>query len=56
MKKLVLIIIIIFGYIQIALPLPDVSTIVIDSAPKKLYSELYSDENGNQFMIEICLH
>ena len=30
-----------------------ISTVVIDSAPKKLYSELYSDENGNQFMVEI---
>ena len=30
-----------------------ISTIVIDSAPKKLYSELYSDETGNQFMVEI---
>jgi len=30
-----------------------ISTIVIDSAPKKLYSELYSDATGNQFMVEI---
>ncbi len=30
-----------------------ISTIVIDSAPKKLYTELYSDEAGNQFMVEI---
>ena len=30
-----------------------ISTVVIDSAPKKLYSELYSDENSNQFMVEI---
>ncbi len=30
-----------------------ISTVVIDSAPKKLYSELYSDETGNQFMVEI---
>ncbi|MDG1177927.1 MAG: hypothetical protein QF474_05290 [SAR324 cluster bacterium] len=30
-----------------------ISTVVIDSAPKKLYSELYSDEKGNQFMVEI---
>jgi len=30
-----------------------ISTVVIDSAPKKLYSELYFDENGNQFMVEI---
>ena len=29
------------------------STVVIDSAPKKLYSELYADETGNQFMVEI---
>ena len=29
------------------------STVVIDSAPKKLYSELYFDENSNQFMVEI---
>ena len=30
-----------------------ISTVVIDSATKKLYSELYSDETGNQFMVEI---
>ncbi len=30
-----------------------ISNVVIDSAPKKLYSELYSDETGNQFMVEI---
>ena len=30
-----------------------ISTVVIDSAPKKLYSELYFDENYNQFMVEI---
>ncbi|RTZ84052.1 MAG: hypothetical protein DSY94_06970, partial [SAR324 cluster bacterium] len=30
-----------------------ISTVVIDSAPKKLYSELYSDETGNHFMVEI---
>ena len=30
-----------------------ISTVVIDSAPKKLYSELYADETGNQFMVEI---
>jgi len=30
-----------------------ISTVVIDSAPKKLYSELYSDETGNQFRVEI---
>ena len=53
MKKLVLVIIFIFGYIQLASPLPEISTIVIDSAPKKLYTELYSDENGNQFLVEI---
>ena len=53
MKKLILVIIFIFGYIQLASPLPEISTIVIDSAPKKLYTELYSDENGNQFMVEI---
>jgi len=53
MKKLILVIIFIFGYIQLASPLPEISTIVIDSAPKKLYTELYSDENGNQFLVEI---
>ena len=26
-----------------------ISTVVIDSAPKKLYSELYFDENSNPF-------
>ncbi len=31
----------------------NVSTVVIDSAPKKLYSELYLDESGNQFLVEI---
>ncbi len=30
-----------------------VSTVVIDSAPKKLYSELYLDQAGNQFLVEI---
>ena len=30
-----------------------ISTVVIDSAPKKLYSELYSDKVGNVFMVEI---
>ena len=30
-----------------------ISTLVIDSAPKKLYSELYSDKVGNAFMVEI---
>ena len=29
------------------------STEIIDSAPKKLYSELYSDENANRYMVEI---
>ena len=53
MKKLILVIIFIFSYIQVALALPEISTIVIDSAPKKLYTELYSDENGNQFLVEI---
>ena len=42
----------IFGYIRLAHS-QEISTIIIDSAPKKLYSELYSDENGNQFMVEI---
>ena len=28
-------------------------TVIIDSAPKKLYSEIYSDKIGNQFLIEI---
>ena len=31
----------------------NISTVVIDSAPKKLYSELYLDESGNQFLVEI---
>jgi len=31
----------------------NISTVVIDSAPKKLYSELYLDEAGNQFLVEI---
>ncbi len=30
-----------------------ISTVVIDSAPKKLYSELYADKIGNTFMVEI---
>ena len=30
-----------------------ISTVVLDSAPKKLYSELYLDESGNQFLVEI---
>ena len=42
----------ILGYIRLAHS-QEISTIVIDSAPKKLYTELYSDENGNQFMVEI---
>ncbi len=29
------------------------SSMVLDSAPRKLYSELYSDMIGNQFMVEI---
>ena len=31
----------------------NISTVVIDSAPKKLYSELYLDDAGNQFLVEI---
>lgn len=30
-----------------------ISIEIIDRAPKKLYSELYADENGNQYMVEI---
>jgi GMP synthase PP-ATPase subunit len=30
-----------------------VAATVIDSAPRKLYSELYSDEGGNQFLVEV---
>ena len=30
-----------------------ISYMVLDSAPRKLYSELYSDSIGNQFMVEI---
>ena len=30
-----------------------VTAMVLDSAPRKLYSELYSDSIGNQFMVEI---
>lgn len=30
-----------------------VTTVVLDSAPKKLYSELYSDLSGNRFLVEI---
>jgi len=51
-----LILVFVFGYVGSGLAQEDtdsISTIVIDSAPKKLYSELYSDENGNQFMVEI---
>ena len=46
----------VFGFVGSGLAQEDadsISTVVIDSAPKKLYSELYSDENGNQFMVEI---
>ena len=52
----VLILLIMFGFAVSGLGQEDsdiISTVVIDSAPKKLYSELYSDENGNQFMVEI---
>ena len=52
----VLILLIMFGFAGSGLGQEDsdiISTVVIDSAPKKLYSELYSDENGNQFMVEI---
>jgi len=45
-----------FGFAESGLGQEDtdtISTVVIDSAPKKLYSELYFDENGNQFMVEI---
>ncbi len=54
--NLVLILLIMFGFVGSGLGQEDsdiISTVVIDSAPKKLYSELYSDENGNQFMVEI---
>ena len=30
-----------------------ITAMVLDSAPRKLYSELYSDSIGNQFMVEI---
>ena len=30
-----------------------VAVTVIDSAPRKLYTELYSDEGGNQFLVEV---
>ena len=51
-----LILLLMFGFAGSVLGQEDtdsISTVVIDSAPKKLYSELYSDENGNQFMVEI---
>ena len=51
-----LILALMFGFAESGLGQEDsdiISTVVIDSAPKKLYSELYSDENGNQFMVEI---
>jgi len=51
-----LILALVFGFFGSGLAQEDtdsISTVVIDSAPKKLYSELYSDENGNQFMVEI---
>ena len=51
-----LILLVVFGFAESGLAQEDtdtISTVVIDSAPKKLYSELYSDENGNQFMVEI---
>ena len=51
-----LILALVFGFFGSVLAQEDtdsISTVVIDSAPKKLYSELYSDENGNQFMVEI---
>ena len=51
-----LILALVLGFIRSVLAQEDtdsISTVVIDSAPKKLYSELYSDENGNQFMVEI---
>ena len=52
----ILILALMFGFAESGLGQEDtdtISTVVIDSAPKKLYSELYSDENGNQFMVEI---
>ena len=51
-----LILALMFGFAESGLGQEDtdtISTVVIDSAPKKLYSELYFDENGNQFMVEI---
>ena len=54
--KALLILALMFGFAESGLGQEDtdtISTVVIDSAPKKLYSELYFDENGNQFMVEI---
>jgi gas vesicle protein len=54
--KILLSIAVMFGFSAVAFgqeTTDTISTVVIDSAPKKLYSELYSDENGNQFMVEI---
>ena len=51
-----LILALMFGFAESGLGQEDtdtISTVVIDSAPKKLYSELYFDEIGNQFMVEI---
>ena len=51
-----LILVLVLGFVGFVFAQEDtdsISTVVIDSAPKKLYSELYSDENGNQFMVEI---
>jgi len=51
-----LIIALMFGFAESGLGQEDadiISTVVIDSAPKKLYSELYFDEHVNQFMVEI---
>ena len=51
-----LILVLVLGFVGYGFAQEDtdsISTVVIDSAPKKLYSELYSDENGNQFMVEI---
>ena len=51
-----LILALVLGFVGSGLSQEDtdsISIVVIDSAPKKLYSELYSDENGNQFMVEI---
>ena len=54
--KAFLIMALMFGFAESGLGQEDtdtISTVVIDSAPKKLYSELYFDEHGNQFMVEI---